>query len=205
MADDSNKVSAELRAKFGKGAARKLRVAGKIPAVIYGHGAETQHIALPAHEMSLILRKTNQILTIDIEGKTELTLVKDVQKDPVRQIIEHLDLVAIKKGEKVHVEVPVHLDGESYPGTLAIVEVASLRIEIEATNIPERVHVDIAGAVEGTMYHAKDIALPAGATLLDDEDLLLVHIVLPSAPALGEAEAETAAAGAEAEGEKAAE
>lgn len=184
MAKSTNRVVGETRDQFGKGAARKMRVAGRIPAVIYGHGAATQHISLPAHEVTLILRKANQILTIDIDGDTELTLVKDVQKDPVRQIIEHLDLVAIKKGEKVNVEVPVHVSGEPYPGTLAMLEVPTLRVEVEATHIPENVVVDVEGAEEGTQYLAKDIVLPKGASLLDDEDLLIVNIVTPAAPAL---------------------
>lgn len=184
MAESTNRVIGEVRNEFGKGAARKMRVAGRIPAVIYGHGAATQHVSLPAHEVTLILRKANQVLTIDVDGTTELTLVKDVQRDPVRQIIEHLDLVAIKKGEKVHVEVPVHVVGESYPGTLAMLEVATLRVEVEATHIPESVTIDVEGAVEGTQFLAQDITLPKGASLLDDGEALIVNIVTPAAPTL---------------------
>ena len=109
--NNNNKISADARNSFGKGAARKLRVLGKIPAVIYGHGTEPQHVTLPGHEVGLILRKSNQVLELDIQGKTQLALVKDVQKDPVRQIIEHLDLIVIRKGEKVQVEVAVHVTG----------------------------------------------------------------------------------------------
>src|SRR5690606_36126723 len=115
-APQDNHLVAELRENFGKGFARRLRAAGRVPAVIYGHGTEPQHVSLPAHEVSLILRKANQILDLDIAGKNLLALVKDVQKDPVRQIIEHLDLVIVKKGEKVQVEVPVHVSGESFSG-----------------------------------------------------------------------------------------
>ncbi|WP_111719214.1 50S ribosomal protein L25/general stress protein Ctc [Homoserinimonas sp. OAct 916] len=208
MAKATNKVIGEVREQFGKGAARKMRVAGRIPAVIYGHGAATQHISLPAHEVTLILRKANQVLSIDVDGTTELTLVKDVQRDPVRRIIEHLDLVAIKKGEKVHVEVNVHIEGEPYPGTLSMLEVPTLRVEVEATHIPESVIVDVEGAVEGTQYLAGDIELPKGATLLDDDDLLIVNIVTPAAPALpdeDEVEGAAASVGGAAEEEQAAE
>src|SRR3954454_21018591 len=104
MADD-NKLVAEARDKFGKGAARKIRAAGKIPAVIYGHGTDPQHVTLPAHQVGLILRKANAVLELDIAGKTQLALVKDVQKDPVHQIIEHLDLIIVRKGEKVTIDV----------------------------------------------------------------------------------------------------
>lgn len=188
MARNTNKLIGEMREQFGKGVARKMRVAGRIPAVIYGHGAATQHISLPAHEVTLILRKANQILSIDVDGTTELTLVKDVQRDPVRQIIEHLDLVAIKKGEKVHVEVNVHVEGEPYPGTLAMLEVSTLRVEVEATHIPESVVVDVEGAEEGTQYLAGDIKLPKGASLLDEADQLIVNIVTPAAPTLPDEE-----------------
>ncbi|MDQ1586984.1 MAG: large subunit ribosomal protein, partial [Microbacteriaceae bacterium] len=135
MADD-NKVIAEARDSFGKGAARKIRAAGKIPAVIYGHGTDPQHVTLPAHQVGLILRKANAVLELDIAGKSQLALVKDVQKDPVLQIIEHLDLIVINKGEKVHVDVPVHVIGESAPGTVADLDAKSLLLEVEATNIP---------------------------------------------------------------------
>src|SRR5476649_452035 len=118
MADD-NKLVAESRTTFGKGAARRIRAVGKIPAVIYGHGTEPQHVTLPSHEVSLILRKANAVLDLDINGKSQLALVKDVQKDPVKQIIEHIDLVVVRKGEKVTVDVPVHVEGESASGTNA--------------------------------------------------------------------------------------
>src|SRR5690606_27881175 len=115
---DGNKLAAEIRDQFGKGAARKLRAAGKVPAVIYGHGTEPQHVTLPAHALGLILRKANAVLELDIEGTDEVALVKDVQKDPVRQSIEHVDLIVSKKGEKVQVDVPVHVVGEAAPGTV---------------------------------------------------------------------------------------
>lgn len=181
--EHDNKVAAELRDSFGKGAARRLRAAGRIPAVIYGHGSDPQHVSLPGHEVGLILRKANAILDLDIAGKKELALVKDVQKDPVRQIIEHLDLIIVKKGEKVHVEVPVHVQGESFSGTMVMLDLPTLRIEVEATRIPENVSVDVEGAEEGTQILAKDVVLPAGASLLDDPEAMVLNVVVPTAAA----------------------
>ncbi|MGO4537033.1 50S ribosomal protein L25/general stress protein Ctc [Leifsonia sp. 2MCAF36] len=181
MADESNKVAAELRESFGKGAARKIRAVGKIPAVIYGHGTDPIHVTLPGHQVSLLLRKANALLELDIEGKNQLTLVKDVQKDPVSQIIEHLDLVVLRTGERVNVEVPVHVEGESYPGTIAVLEISTIKLDVEATAIPERIVIDVTDAAEGTQYHAKDFDLPAGAALAEDEDLLILNIVVPAA------------------------
>ncbi|HEY6801914.1 MAG TPA: 50S ribosomal protein L25/general stress protein Ctc, partial [Agromyces sp.] len=166
--DEDNKVVADTRESFGKGAARKLRAAGKIPAVLYGHGTDPKHLTLPAHQVGLIIRKANALLDLQIEGKGQLALVKDVQKDPVRQIIEHLDLIVITKGEKVQVEVPVHLEGEPFAGTIADLDAKTLRLEVEATHIPESIDVSVEGLEEGTQIHAKDVELPKGATLISD-------------------------------------
>ena len=178
MAND-NKVSADLREKFGKGFARRLRVDGKIPAVIYGHGTDPVHVALPAHEMTLLLRKANQVLEIDLAGTTHLALVKDVQRDPVRQIIEHLDLIVVVKGEKVQVEVAVHTSGEVFPGNNVDLETKTLLLEVEATHIPEFVTIDISGLEDGAQIHAKDIPLPAGASLITDADQLIINVYAP--------------------------
>jgi large subunit ribosomal protein L25 len=195
-----NKISAELRNQFGKGAARKLRALGMIPAVIYGHGTEPQHVSLPGHEVALIIRKANAILDLDVAGTKQLALVKDVQKDPVRQIIEHLDLIIVKKGEKVHVEIPVHVEGEPFSGTVAMLEVNTLRLEVEATHIPERIVINIEGAEDGTQIHAKAVDLPAGATLIDDPELLIVNVITPAVANLGES---ATAEAVEAEGDTA--
>jgi large subunit ribosomal protein L25 len=198
MADESNKVVAEIRDSFGKGAARKIRAAGKIPAVIYGHGTTPVHVTLPAHQVGLLLRKANAVLDIDIEGADkQLTLVKDVQKDPVLQIIEHLDLIVIKSGEKVEVEVPVHVQGESFSGTIAVLDVPTLRLQVEATHIPENIVLDVTDAPEGTQYHAKDFTLPKGAVLAEDPDLLILAVIVPAAARGEEEEAATEAAEAE--------
>lgn len=198
MADD-NKLVAEVREQFGKGFARRIRAAGKIPAVIYGHGTDPQHVTLPGHEVGLILRKANQVLELDIKGTTQLALVKDVQKDPVHQIIEHLDLVVVRKGEKVVVDIPVHVEGESVAGTIASLDANTLSVEAEATHIPERLTVDIEGAEEGTQIFAKDIVLPEGSTLISDPDTLVVNVTVPAAVDLGEAAAAEAAEGEEGE------
>ncbi|MEO6309072.1 MAG: 50S ribosomal protein L25/general stress protein Ctc [Leifsonia sp.] len=192
MAND-NKVSADLRENFGKGYARRLRVAGKIPAVIYGHGTDPVHVALPAHEMTLLLRKANQVLEIDLAGTTHLALVKDVQRDPVRQIIEHLDLIVVVKGEKVQVEVSVRTTGEVFPGNNVDLETKTLLLEVEATHIPEFVTIDISGLEDGAQVHAKDVPLPTGAALIDDESLLILNVYAPR----GEEEEVAAAPAAE--------
>ncbi|MEN2737071.1 50S ribosomal protein L25/general stress protein Ctc [Microbacterium sp. X-17] len=197
MADESNKVVAEIRDSFGKGAARKIRAKGLIPAVIYGHGTDPVHVTVPAHQVGLLLRKANAILDLDIDGKSQLTLVKDVQKDPVLQIIEHLDLIIVRRGEKVTVEVPVHVEGEPFSGTIAVLDIPTIKLEVEATHIPERIVIDVTDAEEGTQYHAKDFALPSGAVLAEDEDLLILNVVVPAAARADEEEEEAAAEAAE--------
>ncbi|MBH0024696.1 50S ribosomal protein L25/general stress protein Ctc [Salinibacterium sp. SWN248] len=189
-----NHVVTDARESFGKGAARKLRAAGKIPAVIYGHGTDPIHVALPGHEIGLILRKSNQILDLDINGKSQLALVKDVQKDPVRQIIEHIDLVVIRKGEKVIVDVPIHVTGESAPGTLANLDAPTISVEAEATHIPEYFTVDIEGREEGAHIYAADVELIEGSNLLSDPELLVVAVSMPRASVEAEAAEEEAAA-----------
>lgn len=181
-----NHIVGEVRENFGKGFARRLRAQGRIPAVIFGHGSKPQHVSLPAHEVGLLLRKANALIDLTVDGKKQLVLVKDVQKDPVRQIIEHLDLVTVKKGEKVQVEVPVHVEGDSFSGTIVLLEVNTIRLEADATHIPERIVIDVEGAEEGTRIHASDAVLPEGSTLLDDPELLLVQVLVPAAADLGE-------------------
>lgn len=179
---DENMLSAEVRSSFGKGAARKLRAADKIPAVIYGHGTDPKHVTLPGHETALLLRKSNVVVTLDIEGDKQLALVKDVQKDPVRQLIEHVDLIVVRKGEKVTVDVPVHIEGESAPGTIHMIDHNTLTVEAEATHIPESFTVSIEGLEEGTQIHASEVELPSGTTLITDPEALVVNITVPAAP-----------------------
>lgn len=198
MSED-NKVHAELRENFGKGYARRLRAAGKIPAVIYGHGAEPKHVALPGHQVALLIRKANAVLELDVAGSHELTLVKDVQKDPVHQIIEHIDLLVVKKGEKIQVDVPVTIVGESAPGTIVAQDANTVLLEVEATNIPERIEVDIDGLEEGTHITAADLKLPKGSSLVVDAETLIIAISAPSGDADDIAEADAAVAAEQAE------
>ncbi len=178
MSED-NKVVAELRENFGKGYARRLRAAGKIPAVIYGHGTEPQHVALPGHQVSLLIRRANALLDLDINGKSQLTLVKDVQKDPVRQVVEHIDLIVVKKGEKVAVDVPIVVVGEPFPGTIANLDNTTVSLEVEATHIPQNVEVSVEGLEDGTQITAADLVLPAGATLVTEPETLIIGVSVP--------------------------
>ncbi|MCK2027939.1 50S ribosomal protein L25/general stress protein Ctc [Microbacterium sp. SSW1-47] len=204
MSEDTT-VHAELRNSFGKGFARRLRAAGKIPAVIYGHGTEPVHVALPGHQVSLIVRRANALLDLDIEGTSQLALVKDVQKDPVHQIIEHIDLLVVKKGEKVAIDVPVVVTGESAPGTIVNLDATTLSVEAEATHIPEHIEVSVEGLEEGAHITAADVTLPKGSSLLTDPEVLVVAIAVPAAPVEDEVEAAEGEAPAEAAEEAAAE
>lgn len=179
MSEDT-KVTAELRTRFGKGFARRLRAAGQIPAVLYGHGTDPVHVALPGHQVSLIVRRANALLELDIEGKTHLALVKDVQKDPVHQIIEHIDLLVVKKGEKVSIELPVVVTGETFPGTIANLDATHLTVEAEATHIPENVEVSVEGLEDGARILASDVTLPKGVSLVADPDTLVVAVSVPT-------------------------
>ncbi len=204
MSEDTQ-VHAELRDSFGKGFARRLRAAGKIPAVIYGHGTEPVHVALPGHQVSLIIRRANALLELDIDGKEQLTLVKDVQKDPVHQIIEHIDLLVVKKGEKVTIDVPVVVTGESAPGTIVNLDATTLSVEAEATHIPQNLEVSVEGLEEGAHITAADVTLPKGTTLLTDAEVLVVAVSVPAAPVEDEDDAAEGDAPAEAAEEAAAE
>ncbi len=202
-----NHVAVDIRTSFGKGAARKLRASGKIPAVVYGHGADPLHVALPAHETTLIARRANALIELKMTDGEQLVLIKDVQRDPVRQIIEHLDLVIVRKGEKVTVDIAVHVEGEPISGTMVQMDHSSITVEAEATHIPEYVSVNVDGLEEGSQIHAGELTLPDGSTLVSDPEALILSIQLP--PKVVEPEpdavAEGEAGGEGAEGEAAAE
>ena len=174
--ETDTKVHAELRENFGKGYARRLRASGQIPAVIYGHGTDPVHVALPGHQVALLIRRANVVLELDVNGTQQLTLVKDVQKDPVHQIIEHIDLLVVKKGEKIQVDIPIVIVGESAPGTIANLDAVSISLEVEATHIPVSIELDVEGLEEGTHITAADLTLPKGATLIADPETLIVAI-----------------------------
>ena len=186
-----NHVDADIRTSFGKGAARKLRAAGKIPAVVYGHGAEPLHVAIPAHETTLIARRANALIDLKMTDSQQLVLIKDIQRDPVRQIIEHVDLVIVRKGEKVTVDIAVHIEGDPVSGTMVQLEHNTISVEAEATHIPESVTVNVEGFTEGTQVRASDIALPDGSTLVSVAEMLILTVQQPpkaeeAAPAASE-------------------
>lgn len=173
-------LNATLRTEFGKGAARRARRAGLIPAVLYGHGTKPVHLNLPDHETFLIVRgSANQVINLKYDGKTELALVKDVQVDPVLRAIEHLDLVIVRRGEKVTVDVAVHLTGESASGTIATAELQQLTVHAPATSIPEAITVDVEGLADGTVVRVADLALPKDVTTDIDGDTAVVVVSTP--------------------------
>ncbi len=174
---DVFKLEATLRVKFGKGAARQARMAGKTPAVIYGHKSDTRHVHLDAHESGLVLRHKNALISLSIDGKSELVLVKNVQKDPVTQIIEHIDLVEVNKGEQVHIEVPVHVVGEILSGTYVDLEHKTVKLQAEADHIPEFVEIVIAKQAAGHHVLAKDVVLPKGVSMDLPADELVATVI----------------------------
>ncbi|MFI6700144.1 50S ribosomal protein L25/general stress protein Ctc [Streptomyces sp. NPDC050509] len=187
------KISAEVRTEFGKGVARRTRVAGKVPAVIYGHGADTVHVTLPGHDLMMALKTANALISLDIEGRSELVIPKAVQRNAIKGHIEHVDLLAVKRGEKVTVEVAVHTEGDLAPGANLLENVLNtLTVEAEATHIPESVTVSIEGLDAGASILAKDVPLPSGTTLVTDEDAVVIQVLAAQAeePSADEAAAE---------------
>jgi large subunit ribosomal protein L25 len=186
----ADKITAELRTEFGKGAARRIRRDHKIPAVVYGHGNDPIHLTLPGHDTMLALKRggTNALLELDIDGTAQLALAREVQVDPLRRVLEHIDFVAVRQGERVTVDVQVHLVGEAGPDTLVVTENTTVQVEAEATHIPESIEVLIQGAPVGTQIHASDLLLPEGTTLLTDPETLVVNVTAAQSEAQLEAE-----------------
>ena len=172
------RIAAERRSEFGKGAARRTRRAGLVPGVIYGHSSETQHVSLPARELALALRTSNVLLQVELDGKSILTLPKAAQRDPIKQSIEHIDLVIVRQGEKVTVDVAITIIGKVIAGLVELVN-PSVTVEAEATHIPGEIVVDIDGMEVGSSIRAGDIVLPEGTTLATDEALVIVAIAAP--------------------------
>lgn len=187
------KLVATTRTEFGKGAARRLRRAHQIPAVLYGHGTDPVHVSLPGHATMMALKQANSLFTIELDGTDTLAIAKDVQRDPVRQIIEHVDLLLVRKGEKVEVEVPVTVVGESAPGTIHIVETQNVALEAEATHLPQHVEVNIDGLEAGAQVTAADLTLPQGTSLVTDAEIVMVAIAVPRSEAADDAAAEESA------------
>jgi len=193
----TNRLTAEVRTETGKGASRRARRDGKIPAVLYGHGSDPRHLTLPAREFAAVLRGSgsNAVLTLNIDGKEQLALTKALDIHPIRRNIQHADLLVVRRGEKVTVDVNVTLEGEATSGTLVTQDATAIQIEAEALSIPESLTVSIEGAEEGTQITAGQIELPRGVTLVSDPDTLVVNIV--AAPTAEDLEGETAAEEAE--------
>ncbi|WP_328427140.1 50S ribosomal protein L25/general stress protein Ctc [Streptomyces sp. NBC_00443] len=191
------KISAATRTEFGKGAARRIRRDSKVPGVLYGHGTDPLHLTLPGHELLLALRTPNVLIALDIDGKAnELAIPKSVQRDPIKGFLEHVDLLLVKRGEKVTVEIPVHAEGELAAGGNLLEHVLNaLPVETEATHIPEAVTVSVEGLEAGASILAKDIKLPKGTTLAIEEDAVVLQVL--AAQAEEAAEGEEAAAGEE--------
>ena len=183
------RIVAEPRTEFGKGAARRVRRAGRVPAVLYGHGTDTRHVTLPGHELLMALKTPNVLIEVEgLAGRSQLTLPKAVQRDPIRGRIEHVDLILVRRGEKVTVEVPVQVTGEVEPGGLLDQQMVRLAVEAEATQIPQAIEVDVAGMDIGAAVHAGELTLPQGVTLMAEPDALVLHVL--AAPTAEQIEAE---------------
>jgi large subunit ribosomal protein L25 len=191
------RIDAETRTEFGKGAARRTRRAGKIPAVLYGHGTDPQHLSLPELEFKRVVREQgrNAVITLNIGGRPQLALTKTVVTHPIRPYIEHVDLLVIRRGEKVAVEVPVLIVGDAAPGTLVTQELNNIEVEADVSNIPEHVEVSVEGLEIGTQIPAGEVPLPEGTTLRADAEVLVVNIVAAPTEAQLEGEIDTEGAG----------
>ncbi len=192
---DQTRIAATKRTEFGKGAARRVRRADKIPAVLYGHGTPPLHLTLPGHDTMMALKHTNAVLTLDVDSEEHLALVKDVQRDPIKRLIEHVDLVIIRKGEKVQVDISVHLEGEAAPETVVSMDYSELTVETDATSIPESFVVSVEGMTAGTQVLAGQVTMPAGVELITDPEALVVNV----SKAISEEELEAELSEAEAE------
>jgi large subunit ribosomal protein L25 len=199
MVRAANKIAASVRAETGKGASRRARRDGRIPAVLYGHGADPQHLELPGKDFAAVLRHsgTNAVLTLDIDGTEQFALTKALDIHPIRRSITHADLLVVRLGEKVTVEVNVEVVGEAVPGTLVTQETNTIEIEADAMAIPQSLTVSVEGVEPGTQFTARQIKLPAGVSLIDDPDLLVVNVV--NAPTAEELESEGAGEAVEGE------
>ncbi|MBX9398491.1 50S ribosomal protein L25/general stress protein Ctc [Streptomyces sp. TRM72054] len=194
------KLTAETRKEFGKGAARRIRRDNKVPGVLYGHGSQPLHLTFPGHDLLLALRTPNVLISLDIDGKSnELAIPKSVQRDPLKGFLEHVDLLLVKRGEKVTVEVPVVAEGELAPGGNLLEHVLNaLPVEAEATHIPESFTVSVEGLEAGASVHAKDVKLPNGVTLAVEEDAVVLQVLAAQAEEAPEGEEAAEGEGAEA-------
>ncbi|ATG55091.1 50S ribosomal protein L25/general stress protein Ctc [Brachybacterium ginsengisoli] len=176
----AEKLNVETREDFGKGAARRLRVEGRVPAVLYGHGEAPIHLSLPGHETALAARNSNALLELSLaDGTSHLALIKEIQRHPLKRSLSHLDLITVRKGEKVEVEIPVVLTGEPVAPAAAFVDLQTLSLSVDALNVPEHVEVDVEGAEDGFQVFAGDVTLPEGSELVSDAELIVASVALP--------------------------
>lgn len=183
------RIPAEPRTEFGKGPSRRARLAGRVPAVLYGHGTDTRRITLPSHAVMMALKTSNALIRLEgLPGGSQLALPKAVQRDPIRGSVEHVDFILVRRGEKVTVDVPVHVTGEVFPGGLLDQQQIQIAIEAEATNIPQRIEVDVEGMEIGSSVHARDLPLPDGSTLAVEPETLILHVI--AAPTAEQMEAD---------------
>jgi large subunit ribosomal protein L25 len=183
------RIAAEPRSEFGKGPARRTRREGRVPAIIYGHGTDTRHVTLPGHDLMMALKTPNVLIRVDgLPGGNQLTLPRAIQRDPIRGFVEHVDLVMVRHGEKVTVDVPVRVTGEVFSGGLLDQQIIQIPVEAEATQIPQGIEIDVEGMEIGAAVHAGDLALPAGATLAVDPETLVLHVL--AAPTAEQLEAD---------------
>lgn len=197
------RIAATPRSEFGKGAARQVRREGRVPAVLYGHGTDPRHVSLPGHDVLLALRTPNVLIRLDgLPGGSQLALPKAVQRDPIKGSIDHVDLIMVRHGEKVTVDIPVQVTGEVVPDGMLDQQLIQIAVEAEATNIPSGVEVDVTGMQIGASVHAGDLRLPAGATLAVDAEILVLHMI--AAPTAEQIEADLGIEPAEGEGAEAA-
>jgi large subunit ribosomal protein L25 len=197
------RIAATPRSEFGKGAARQVRREGRVPAVLYGHGTDPRHVSLPGHDVLLALRTPNVLIRLDgLDGGSQLALPKAVQRDPIRGSIEHVDLIMVRRGEKVTVEIPVQVTGEVAPDGMLNQQLIQISVEAEATHIPSGVEVDVEGMAIGAAVHASDLQLPAGATLAVDPEVLVLQVI--AAPTAEQIEADLGIEPAEGEAAEAA-
>ncbi|MQM24956.1 50S ribosomal protein L25/general stress protein Ctc [Glycomyces sp. NEAU-7082] len=197
------RISAEPRTDFGKGGARRTRRAGKVPAVVYGHGEKPRHISLPGLEFAAAIRKggANQLISIEVtDGTRELVIPKDIQRDPLRDDIVHADLLIVRRGETITTDIPINFVGEVEKGGLVVHELTSLTVEAEATHIPESIEVDLEGLKIGSQRTVAEVAAPKGIVIINDPEQTVATVSEPRAEAAAEdeaaeqpAEAETAA------------
>jgi large subunit ribosomal protein L25 len=183
------RIAAESRTEFGKGPARRTRRQGRVPAIIYGHGTDTRHVTLPAHQLMMALKTSNVLIRIDgLPGGNQLVLPKAVQRHPIRGAVEHIDLIMVRRGEKVTVDVQVQVTGEVFSGGLLDQQLVQVAVEAEATNIPGSFEVDVEGMEIGAAVYAGELTLPAGVTLVTDPEALVLHVL--AAPTAEQLEAD---------------